>query len=87
VAKQRTSVAELRASVAELRASVAARPVRRSGLVQFDAPGPITREKHVKLAPGAERTAKTGPNGPKTMGVWREFYAFALLGLLSGILP
>jgi hypothetical protein len=55
-------------------------------MAQLRPSGPIVFEKRIKLAPGANVAAKTGPDGPETTGVWAEFYAFAPPGRLAGIL-
>jgi len=53
---------------------------------KFLSSGPAACEKRIKLAPSASVATKTGPDGPKTIGVWAEFYAFALPGPLAGFL-
>ena len=52
-----------------------ARPLprwRRS--VKFRPSGPAVREKRIEVAPSAPVASKIGPDGPKTTGVWAEFY-------------
>ena len=45
--------------------------------VKLMASGPSLFEKRAKVAPGAPVATKTGPDGPKTTGVWAEFHTFA----------
>jgi hypothetical protein len=56
-------------------------------MAEFRPSGPILFEKRIKLAPGANVAAKTGPDGAKTTGVWAEFRAFAVPRPLAGISP
>jgi hypothetical protein len=47
----------------------------------------LCEKKRIKLAPSAPVAGKTRPDGPKTTGVWAEFYAFALPGPFARISP